>query len=236
MLKVLVPLTLLASAISVLGSPSTNISPCGAATLSTYVNSFPFPASDGCAIGILDYSNFTYHPLSNAPLASQIFITPQGQGFGFTRTDEHPFVANLGQVVKFEIDYNILIDPAPVIAGAENRLDPPTGNVSVTEFFCNDHQYFFPSSCFGSTPETLKVGTPASGSPLSASIKFQHPAVGFQTVGILFTLDGTKGPSSFDGLDTSTQVLSAAPEPAPAFLVGLLLLAGGYKLGKQRQS
>ena len=69
-----VSLILLASASAVFGA-STGVSACTTATLATYDSSYA-PPSLGCSIGILDYSDFTYVDLSNAPLASDINVTP----------------------------------------------------------------------------------------------------------------------------------------------------------------
>jgi hypothetical protein len=228
-LRLLLPFLLLGSIFTVAGSPLT---PCGSATLNVYEANSAFPTG-GCAIGILDYYNFSYHAVSNAPSDTAILITPSGQGFSFTRADNQPFTASAGQVVQFEIDYNILIDPAPVLGGGDLSLDPPSGNVIVTQFFCNDSVYVFTGTCFGSTVDTLTVGT-VPPLPLSASITFPDPATRFQEVGIRFTLDGTNGPSSFDGLDATTNVLGIVPEPRTTLVMSLLLIAGGYKLRKQR--
>jgi hypothetical protein len=231
LLKLLLPVLMLASSTILFGNPSAGLGSCPAATLSTYASDFP----KGCAIGILDYSNFTYHSVSNAPLAGDIFLTPSSQGFGFTQTNGKPFTAALGQIVQFEVDYTIFIDPAPVIGGADDSLDPPTGNVTASEFFCNDLRYVYSGSCQNGSPYKLSVGTPSTGLPYSASISFGNSAKQFQTVGILFTLDGTDGVSSFDGLDTDTQLV-ITPEPVSAMLTGLFLVAGGCGFRKQRRS
>ncbi len=226
-MKVLLPLLMVIGSVCAFATTATTVSPCGTASLDTYESSYNFPASSGCAIGVLDYSNFTYHALSNAPATSDIILTPSAsdQGFGFTHAGGSPFTANAGQIVQFEIDFNILIDPAPVIHGSTVRIDPPTGDVTVTENFCNDSIYFFPGTCFGGPVDKLSVGTPVTGYPYSASITFENPAMSFETVGILFTLDGTNGASSFDGVDTGTQ-LTLSPEPASILLVGIFLLGG----------
>lgn len=212
---------------------SSAVSACGTASLAGYESSYPFPATAGCSIGILDYSNFSYQAISNAPATNDIILTPStsNQGFSFTQAGGTPFVANAGEVVQFEIDYNILIDPAPVIHGSSLVLDPPTGNVSVTQYFCNDSQYFYPGTCFGGPTDTLHVGTPVTGYPYSAVINFSNPANNFEEVGILFTLDGTNGPASFDGLSTGTEV-SLTPEPATVLLVGAFLF-GGFALKRK---
>jgi hypothetical protein len=172
-------------------------------------------------------------------MAGAITLTPEAGGFSFTQSNGQPFTASAGEIVQFEIDYNIIIDPAPILAGADNSVDPPTGNVTITEFFCNDSQYVFEGTCltgFLSNPvQALSVGT-IPPLALSASITFTTPAKAFQGVGVLFTLNGTNGASSFDGVDaTSVVVVGDAPEPAACFLAGLGLLVGSYTLRKRKR-
>ena len=231
----LLPLILLAFAASASANPTT---PCSAGTLTSYQSSYSAPNTLGCSVGILDYSDFTYHAISNAPSEGAITITPNTGGFSFSQTNGLPFTASAGQIVQFEIDYNIVIDPAPILAGADNSLDPPTGNVTVTEYFCNDSQYVFSGMCltgFISNPvQTLTVGT-IPPLTLSASITFANPATTFQGVGVLFTLNGTNGPSSFDSLGADSVVVGNAPEPAAFLLAGMGLLAGTYTLRKRKR-
>ena len=132
-----------------------------------------------------------------------------------------PVSAAAGTTVQFEVDYDLVIDPAPVITGDKLRLDPPTGNVVVTEYFCNDLDYVYTGSCnFSIQPESLTVGTPGTGLPSSASISFNPAADRSQQVGILFTLTGGTSGASFDGLDSSSTLVypgvSPVPEPPPA--------------------
>jgi hypothetical protein len=235
MLRLFFSLLFAGSILTVAGSPG--LATCGTASLSDYQASSVFPGG-GCAIGILDYYSFSYHPTSNAPLESNIVVTPTNQGFGFTLAGGLPFTASAGQIVQFEIDYNILIDPAPEVDGASFSLDPPSGNVVITGFFCNDSQYVFSGSCFGSNVESLSVGTQAPFSP-TASIKFVNPAQRFEELGILFTLDasGNNGPASFDGLVATSSVLYLTPEPGTTttIILGLLAITGGCRLKRPRK-
>jgi hypothetical protein len=196
------------------------LTPCAANTLLSYQDNTAFP-TNGCSIGVLDYFDFSYHAVSNAPSASAIEVTPSGQGFSFSLVSGAPFTASVGQVVQFEIDYNVLIDPAPILGGGDLSLDPPSGNVSVTEYYCNDGVYVYTGQCFGIPLEKLTVGT-IPPLTLSASLTFANPATRFQETGILFTLDGTNGPSSFDGLDTDLTVVNM-PEPNTGRLAGAAL-------------
>lgn len=198
---------------------------CSTDNLADYINlTANPPTTGGCAIGILDYYDFSYHPVSEvAPAASSIQVTPLATGFSFG-----PVTAAPGQTVEFEIDYDLVIDPAPIITGDKLGIDPPTGNVQVTEYFCNDLTYVYTASCeFGIQPESLTVGTPGTGFPSDASIVFTRPASRSQQVGILFTLTGGATGASFDGLDSSSVVVYGTPEPPAAvtLLLGLAFLA-----------
>jgi hypothetical protein len=207
---------------------ATALPSCGVGTVASYVTSTSFPGG-GCDIGILDYYDFSYHQVSNAPAATAIKVTPEPGGFSFGPVSAAPFTT-----VEFEIDYDIVIDPVPRIPGASMNLDPPTGLVTVTEYFCNDVEYIYSGECLGSQPPTLTVGTPGTGFRSFAQINFANPATVSEQVGILFTLKGGATGASFDGLD-AISLLSSVPEPdpAPALFLGLSILSVGY-LGTSR--
>ena len=226
-LKLLVSFFVVGSLSSVFAG-GTPVPGCGPASLASYITTTATPpATGGCSIGILDYYNFAYLPTQNAPLASAINVAPSGQGFTFG-----PITAAAGQTVSFEIDYQIYIDPTPVITGDNLGLDV-TGNITVTEFFCNDSRYLGNGLCLGHSADVLQVGN-ANGLPNTASITFTDPAHVSQEVGIVFTLVGGTSGASFEGLN-SASIVTSAPEPASiAFtLFGLAALAGGYKLRKR---
>lgn len=224
---------ILAGSFSALFAGGVSVPPaCTADTLANYtVTTKNPPATGGCAIGILDYYNVSYNKFftpTNAPSASAINVTPFGTGFSFG-----PVSAAPGQTVQFEITYEIFIDPAPIISGDNLGLDV-TGDITITEYFCNDLAYIGSGLCTGSHPaESLQVGN-GNGLPNSASILFAHPATTSQQVGIVFTLKGGTAGASFDGLN-SAAIITGVPEPASLgfTLVGLLTLAGGYKLRKR---
>ena len=224
----------LSGCLFVVGSFSTlfagsSLPDCSPGSLASYIGSTANPpATGGCAIGILDYYNMTYLPGTNAPASSAIGVTPDGQGFSFG-----PVSAAPGQNVQFEIDYDIFIDPAPIIGGSRLSLDV-NGDITITEYFCNDSQYIGNGLCLGSHPaQVLQVGND-NNLPNSATIIFAQPATTSQQIGIVFNLVGGTNGASFDGLD-SASIVSGVPEPASAgfALFGLLALAGGYKLKKR---
>ncbi len=218
----------LAGSVSSLFASST-LPSCSTASLASYVTSTA--NGGGCAIGILDYYNVSYLPGTNAPASSNIQVTPGTAGFSFG-----PVTAAPGQTVQFEIDYQIFIDPAPVITGDDLKLDPPSGDITVTEYFCNDLPFNpgpgAPTCLGGSSAQSLTVGN-GNAYPSEATIAFAPPASRFQEVEIVFTLVGGTNGASFDGLD-SASILNTVPEPA-SFGFALLGLAGfaGYKLRKR---
>jgi len=204
---------------------------CGADTLQNYITlTANPPTTGGCAIGILDYYDFSYHLVSGGLQASSIAVTPLSTGFSFGALSGPVSVA-AGQTLQFEIDYDLVVDPAPIITGDKLKIDPPQGDVTITEYFCNDLTYMYTGSCeFGFQPQSLTVGSPDSNYPSQASIAFDPPAT-TQQVGILFTLVGGANGASFDSLDSSSTVeegsfVVSTPEPpaAASLLVGLALL------------
>jgi hypothetical protein len=218
-LKLLLSLSI-AGSISTLCA-STSYPPCITDSLQGYISTtLNPPTTGGCSIGGLSYFDFSYHLVTGSLQASAIEVTPGASGFSFG-----PVSTPAGQTLQFEIDYDTVTDPAPIITGDKLGLDV-TGNVVVTEYFCNDLTYVYSGSCeFGFQPAVLTVGSPATGLPSSASITFNPPAT-TQQVGILFTLTGGASGASFEGLD-SESVLSSVPEPpaAASLFLGFLAIA-----------
>jgi hypothetical protein len=201
------------------------LSTCSSGTLSSY-------DPNGCAIGILDYYDFSYFVANGntGPGAANIAVTPTSTGFSFG-----PVTNTSGVTEQFEIYYYILIDPSPVITGGSLHLDV-NGTITVSEIFCNDQTIGAPGSptCIGqSNPPSIMVEDVAN--LMDASITFQNPATTSQWVGLFFNL--APG-ASFDGLDADSNVLTLVPEPSSVCLafIGILGLAGGYKLRKRHAS
>jgi hypothetical protein len=232
--RFLVPAAFLALLFSGAAFANSTFPACASDNLANYIADTVNTATvnDGCAVGVLDYINFAYIPGTNAPSASAIEVNPITGGFSFG-----PASAGINQTVTFEIDYSMVIDPAPIVTGDNLHIDPPSGDVFVTEYFCNDTSYIGSGLCSAHVPaQSATVGTPASGFPDTVPVTFNPPVTTSQEVGIVFTLIGSStAGASFDGLDSGS-IVSITPEPASAaaFLVGFLALAGGYKLKKQR--
>ena len=230
-LKLAVSLLAVGSFSALFASNAASLPACTTASLASYESTTANPpATGGCAIGILEYFDFNYVPGTNAPAASAITVAPQGNGFSFG-----PISAAPNTTVKFEIDYDTLIDPSPVITGDTLGLDV-TGNITVTEYFCNDVAYIGNGLCLGSTPaQSLTVGN-GNSFPNSASIVFNPPANSSQEVGIVFTLVGGTTGAAFAGLDSASVLNIPEPTSFGFAFAGLLALAAGYKLRKRRTS
>ncbi len=200
---------------------------CGTASLASYIAN-----TNGCSIGYLDFADFSYTVTSTDATGpgTGLTVTPNGNGFSFG-----PLNNTGGQDYQFEIDYYVFIDPTPVITGDTLGLDV-SGQISVTETFCNDSNYNGPGSgsCqFQASPPTISVGNDVNGLPPTNSITFNPPVTSSQWV----LLDFNVAPgASFNGLDAAANI--SIPEPASfgyAFL-GLFSLAAGYKLKKRHNS
>lgn len=205
---------------------NTGLSTCSSGALSSY-------DPNGCAIGVLDYYSFGYNVANGntGPGAASITVTPTSDGFSFG-----PVNNTSNQTYNFEISYYILIDPSPVIGGDTLHLDV-SGVITVDEIFCNDQTLSAPpsSTCIGQpNPPSLEVGN-ANGLPNSNSITFTNPALTSQWVALFFSV--APG-ASFTGLENDSTVLTLVPEPSSVCLafIGILGLAGGYKLRQRRTS
>jgi hypothetical protein len=220
------------------------LSPCTADTLSTYIDG----PNTGCALGVLVSTSWGLTVDAGAKLNSgQIFVSPStsqnglGGSFSFSAANGFSFGVGQGQTAGYFINYSYFIDPGPILEGAELTLDP--GNVTITQFFCNDLNLVSPGpspSCasvnrelsLSVPPQTLTVTT---ANP-NASIVFRPPALQFGSIETEIALDGTNGPANFDRITSSLVVIDSAPEPATCVLAlaGLLVLAVRRKVPFRR--
>ena len=153
---------------------NTSAAPCVAASLLSYEN------NGGCELGggnggILIFSNFTFSVSSSgSPTildASQITVTPdpQGLGGGFLFDGFNVAPVGAGQTATYDIDYSFFIDAGPISSGADLGMDPPFGNVSITESICAD-------SFFVSTDSGLQCEIPDDPfAPQSFSVDDTNP-------------------------------------------------------------
>ena len=224
---------------------------CVPGSLATYQG-----MSTPCGIGQLSFDSFAFpNPPAGGDDATQIWLTPVPGGFTVQQTLDGG--ATFSQFtstspITYEIDYRFIIDPATA-AGADLSMDPPFGDVSIDEFYCNDSVFnsdgFCQTQTGGFRPDHLNVHTnPGStdpcidplngGNTCFSSIIFQNPGFSFGNVEILIHLNGSStNPAGFDSLTQSTD-LTGLPEPAPVALIlgGLLLIPGCRRFAVQRRA
>jgi hypothetical protein len=158
---------------------------------------------------------------------SQILVTPfetsAGAGFSISASDGDNLFAissTSGTAsVTYYFDYFAF---STGIAGASLSLDPPYGDVTINQFFCNG---FLSGGCLGSSigQQTASSGSPSSTFSVSDSF-------GTETE---ITLTATPGnPAGFDSLTTFVVV----PEPSTGALAGAVLVLVAMAMFAARRS
>jgi hypothetical protein len=214
-----------------------------------------------CSVGILNYTDFTSSLNLNPALVE---VTPEpavnGLGGGFALspisivagTSSDPFQVTVGNSVTYYIDWFFVIDAGPVADGASLGMDPPFGDVTITQNYCTDSFFGYtdagalecttpptagPDTNHISAPQTLTVSTLPAPGILNASILFTPPAYAFASVDTVITIDGDAGAqgSGFDSQAGSPDVIppSSTPEPG-TFLLLTGALAGIAFLRKRK--
>jgi hypothetical protein len=186
-----------------------------------------------CAIGgsgggveIID--GFLYSGPAGAD--SQIQLTPDlvGLGGGFTYSGVPSAVE--GQTLIFDISYFDIIDSGPIGSGASLGMDPPFGDVSITESICVD-SFFSNNSAFGGTsctngdaPQSLTVDDSNPPTSWTSSIVLNPVATFGSDIEIQIVETGGDDPdgAGFDSTTSTQEILTIAPEP-----VSFLLCLGG---------
>ncbi len=226
-----------------------DIPSCATNTLANYeeTNSPLLP----CQNGILDYEYFDFQAYQSSasttgtPLtASQIDLTPIGTsgqtgvtGFAITGLNKQPITVQENQDVTYVIDWFFQIDAGPIAGGASLGMDPPSGDITVNQYYCLDT--FFTSPTYsGSAPicentlegnaptvQTLSVSTDIPND-LTDSITFNPPAHDLAEVMTVIQINGGSEGATFDSLNGSAQIVPA-PEPSVLLLIpeGLVLIA-----------
>jgi hypothetical protein len=217
---------------------------CVAGTLQSYIN------SSGCVLGQgsggeVVFSGFTFPtPVSTggAPVlnASQIELTPVSSGLGGSFDFSGDFTVPAGDTVTYDIDYFLLLDPAPILGGGSLHLDP-SGEVSVTESICADS--FFGTDANGDTvcesntrdgvvesaPQTLSVNDSNPPDSLSASIELDPAAFNFASIENEIVLTGGTTGATSGGVVIDDTVY-ALPEPVTSLLcLGGLIAIGIFR-------
>jgi hypothetical protein len=196
------------------------------------------PTSDGG----LDISHFTYSGPQGAD--QSIFLSPDNPGLGGGFTFSGFATQAPGTQQTYVIDYTYVIDPGPIGAGMSMTMDPPTGDVVITEDLCIDATFTVSNGttvCQGPNggifnAQTLSVDTATVSNETGTTAL--NPAVAeFETANLQFTFvvggpDADGAISQFGTLQADTMVVdpSAAPEPLTSALsFGGLLAIGLFR-------
>jgi hypothetical protein len=217
---------------------------CVAGSLASY------EASSGCVLGggsggVLVFSGFASsvdNPDSVTVLdPSEIELTPEPSGLGGSFDFSGDFSVPAGDRVTYNIDYFLLIDPAPILGGGSLHLDP-TGNVSFTESICadssfgtdgNGHTVCVFNSQLGpvdSSPQSFSVDNSNPPFSLSKEFNLNPAAYNFATVQTAIVLTGGTSGASSGGVVVGDTVTTAAPEPVTSLLcLGGLIAIGIFR-------
>ncbi|HWF11181.1 MAG TPA: hypothetical protein VG297_22080 [Bryobacteraceae bacterium] len=210
---------------------------CVAAPLSTYdVQGFECHLKGANGGGVLLFGGFSFDAGTSSYTDSQIEVTPEpqgeGGGFSFSLVSLEPFSAAAGQTVDFDIDYAFAITVDPFVSGAQLGMDPPSGNVVITEDLCVDP--FAANRDLGTGPGcsssySFSVDDTNPPTSWSNSVQINPPAHHGADVTLDFLLTGGDGtPSTFDALSADNDVVDTlSPEPVSSVLGlgGLLAIA-----------
>ena len=204
---------------------------CVAGTLATYENSLAVTGAPfECSVGIDNFAGFTS---SGGLDATNVEITPvlaSGGGGGFTLSalNSSVFAVAAGDTATYEVDWSFVVDVGPQADAASLGMDPPSGNVTITQEYCTDALFNPNGGCDSEDIQALSVSTPPCFSdPITdpgdcmSTLAFQ-PLLDSAGVMTIISLNG----SSFDSLTGTASDINAAPEPATymAAFGGLFLM------------
>jgi hypothetical protein len=191
---------------------------CTTGSLASYVS---LDSGGGCTIGdytFLRFSDPTPSTKGSPTVASpwEITVTPiltaTGAGFSFTASEDSTNLFAISSAsgttaVTYYIDYSV--DPAPIVGTADLSIDPPHGNVAVTQMYCAADVLATGCRLGVKSQQTVTVSSPVS------VITFPSPQ-SFVDIDTDICLSATPGdPASIDAIDSFVNTpASAVPEPA----------------------
>jgi hypothetical protein len=212
-------------------APEANAAACPTASLAFY--QLKYIGGLGCTSGELTFFGFGFAQLDvngqqlGAIDSFDIMVRPSSTGIGldFYGVTDDVFNRTFTDPERYYITYTV--DPPPIVAGDELRLDPPTGPVTVSRWTCPDTNGFDPANvntvlnnldmsqyssafkCFdNSNPYFLQVDT-SSLDALDASVSFDQLAA---SVVVRMVIDFREG--TVDELEAIVSNTNVVPEPA----------------------
>ncbi len=223
-----------------LAAESLSPTKCPADTsLATYEQNFANPTGNTdtngpCSAGILNFSQFSFQSFGSPAFTdSDIFLTPIDPGtaqLGSTGFKISGLSADPNTSATYVIDWYFAIDGGPYAGGASLGMDPPFGDVTITQSYCVDSfmSAYSPTadtSCSipgaefnGYVPlQSLTVTVPNP----EASITFDPTAQYFADVRTIIQLNGGELGAGFDSVSGATTIYpgDTTPEPATMLLI-----------------
>lgn len=183
-----------------------------------------------CSVGILNFTDFTFGTNLDGTNVGVVPVVngSGGAGFELEALNSSVFTVGAGSSTTYNIDWLFQIDPGPGGASASLDMDPPFGNVTLSQNYCVDGT--FGDRCSSGDTQSLTLMYPGCdpGFPAmltgacSTSSPFNPPIMNFAGVQTVINLNGvgTQAGSGFDALTGTVTVTT--PEPGT-----LLLVAGG---------
>jgi len=182
--------------------------------------------------GTVLFSGFNFLPGTSSYTADRIEVTPEpigeGGGFVFSLCSQtcgpdiplEPFTAAPDTTVNFGIDYNWRFFIDPFSDSASLGMDPPFGDVLITENICVDPFVgnIEVGGCAGGAYSFFVDDTnpPASW---NKTIPISPPARNGENIALAFLLTGGTTGAGFDSLSATYGVVDTlAPEPVSAVL------------------
>jgi len=185
----------------------------------------------GTAIGSL-YSNSAIEvtPVSYSDNASA--------GFTFSLASGQPLSVSSGGTAQYNIQYEFSLQIDPVATNADLGMDPPFGNVTINQYYCEDAALNFngpnggPNCTYPANiavlnfaPTVLTVNdTNPPVSWFTGNVELNPKINNFANVLTTINLDGTVGTAGFDSVTGSAFIDDFYPAPEPSTIV---LVAGG---------
>lgn len=201
--------------------------PCIAASLQTY-QSLSSTDPGGCSVGIQNFVSFTFTASEGAAYnAADIEVTPAVGGFEFSLVSGSPFEELSGSTI-YDIGYTFYIDPGPSAGTASLGMDPPFGDVTISQYYCADSEIFQSSvavipTCSAGSAQILTVNdTNPPTSWTTGVVPLVPPVMDYAQVVTMIDLVGLAG---FDGVTGDSFVTdsnnSTTPEPSTVVLAAM---------------
>lgn len=222
-----------------------SFSPCVPGTVASYEAAYSVNSGIGCTVGILEFTSFNFtHTLNGNSVSDpdQVFLTPISGGFSFTQTGstpQNPIPLQVGpnSSADYDIFWHYFVDPGPRTDSSSMEMDPPFGDATVIQFFCNESTLGFNSdhvvTCRNDGSAVLQTNTVHNPTPLISTVTFATPSVQGDVLTRILLNGGATG-AGLDALLSTQTIIGAVPEPF-SFALGLSGLSVLY-LSRRRFS